>query len=81
MRNINDRDKALRIIGNNIRLIRTRLNLSQEELAFKSGLHRTYIGAVERGEKNITILNLIKIANALEVRVQDLLDLDKEEDK
>lgn len=81
MRNINDRDKALRIIGNNIRLIRTRLNLSQENLAFKSGLHRTYIGAVERGEKNITILNLIKIANALEVRVQDLLDLDKEEDK
>lgn len=81
MRNINDRDKALRIIGNNIRLIRTWLNLSQEELAFKSGLHRTYIGAVERGEKNITILNLIKIANALEVRVQDLLDLDKEEDK
>ncbi|MGX1981377.1 DNA-binding XRE family transcriptional regulator [Thermolongibacillus altinsuensis] len=81
MRNINDRDKVLKIIGNNIRSIRTCLNLSQEELAFKSGLHRTYIGAVERGEKNITILNLIKIANALEVRVQDLLDLDKEEDK
>ncbi|ACJ34596.1 helix-turn-helix domain-containing protein [Anoxybacillus flavithermus] len=81
MRNINDRDKVLKIIGNNIRSIRTSLNLSQEELAFESGLHRTYIGAVERGEKNITILNLIKIANALEVRVQDLLDLDKEEDK
>jgi transcriptional regulator with XRE-family HTH domain len=46
---------------------------SQNVLAEKSGLHRTYIGVVERGEKNITIFNCSKIADALQVKLSDLI--------
>ena len=47
--------------------------MSQESLGEKAGLHRTYIGMIERAEKNITLLNVEKIAQALDVRIQDLL--------
>jgi len=46
-------------------------NLSQEDLADKAGLHRTYIGMIERAEKNITLINVEKIANALEISIKD----------
>lgn len=49
-------------IGNNIRKFRLSANWSQEELADKAGLHRTYVGAVERGERNIGIQNVVAIA-------------------
>lgn len=62
----------LRIIGDNIRKYRNIKGWSQEDLALECDLHRTYIGAVERGEKNITILNLLKIKNKLEVRLDEL---------
>lgn len=68
-------------IGNNIKKIRKKENLSQEELAFRSGLHRTYIGSVERGERNITILNLIKIAKSLNTDPTLFLDFDTKENK
>lgn len=55
-----------------MRLIRTQKNISQELLAEKSGLHRTYIGSVERGERNITLKNAEKIAMALEISLTDL---------
>ena len=48
-------------------------NLSQEELANKAGLHRTYIGMIERAEKNITLININKIAKALGVEIKDLI--------
>ncbi len=60
--------------GQRVRLLRKRGNLSQEQLAFKSGLDRTYIGGVERGERNISIINIEKIARALDVPSKDLLD-------
>ena len=55
------------LVGKNIRKYRKKIGLSQEELAEKSGLHRTYIGGVERGERNITLDSLQNIADALEV--------------
>lgn len=70
----NKNEKEILItIGNNIRKYRKVKGWSQEQLAFECGLHRTYIGAVKRGEKNITILNLIKVQERLGVRIQELL--------
>lgn len=60
--------------GNRVRSLRKEKRLSQEELAFKANLHRTYIGMIERAEKNITLNNIQKIANALEIRLTDLFD-------
>lgn len=61
-------------IGNRIRDFRIEANLSQEKLAFESELDRTYIGSVERGERNISIINLRKIAKALKYKPADLLN-------
>ena len=63
----------LKIIGINIRHYRNALNISQEKLAENAGLHRTYIGAVERGEKNISANNIAKIAKELGVKPYILL--------
>jgi transcriptional regulator with XRE-family HTH domain len=60
-------------VGFKIREVRTERGLSQEELAALADLHRAYIGQVERGEKNIGIVNLEKIAKALGVNARDLL--------
>lgn len=61
-------------LGAHIRKLRTNLNISQEKLAFSCNLDRTYIGSVERGERNISILNLKKVAVALNVSLSKLLD-------
>ena len=53
--------------------IRKEKKLSQEELAHRAELHRTYIGMIERAEKNITLINIQKIANALEISIYNLL--------
>ena len=58
--------------GERVREIRKKRELSQEELAHKADLHRTYIGMIERAEKNITLINIEKIANALEVNIKEL---------
>lgn len=58
--------------GENVRKIRLEKGLSQEQLASFAELHRTYIGMIERAEKNITINNIEKIANALNVEVKML---------
>jgi transcriptional regulator with XRE-family HTH domain len=60
-------------VGLNIRKIREAKDLSQEKLATLADLHRTYIGQIERGEKNIGLKNLEKIAKALKVNIKDLL--------
>lgn len=65
--------KILNTFGENVRKFRRTLNISQEELAHKADLHRTYIGMIERAEKNITLVNMEKIANALEVKIEDLI--------
>lgn len=61
-------------IGLNIRIIREQRGLSQEGLAAIAGLHRAYIGQIERGEKNIGLQNLEKIANALNVDIRALVN-------
>jgi transcriptional regulator with XRE-family HTH domain len=62
--------------GGRIREQRKALGLSQEELAELAGVHRTYVGMVERGEKNITLLNIAKFAKALRKSIHDLLNLE-----
>lgn len=68
------KNKFTKIIGQNIRLNRQTKCISQEKLADITELHRTYIGSVERGERNISIINLVKIAFALEVKPAKLLE-------
>lgn len=63
---------ALKKIGQRIRDLRKQKGLSQEQLAEKAGFHFSYIGGVERAEKNITLVNLLKIADALDVQIMDL---------
>lgn len=66
--------EILKKFGDRVREIRKQKDISQEELAHRADLHRTYIGMIERAEKNITLLNIEKIANALEVSIKDLFD-------
>lgn len=67
-----NKEKILIDFGNRVREIRKEKSLSQEELSFKANLHRTYIGMIERAEKNITLVNIEKIAQALEVDIKQL---------
>ena len=69
---MNTKKEILIKFGETVRNIRKEKGLSQEQLAFKADLHRTYIGMIERAEKNITLLNIEKIANALTVSINDL---------
>lgn len=63
----------LDIVAKNIKTLRLDKDLSQEELADKASLHRTYISLLERKKKNVSIKILEKIANALEVEISDLI--------
>jgi len=64
-----------RDFGLAVRELRTLQHLSQEELAAEAGLHRTYVGSVERGERNISLDNIWKLAEALRVKPSDLFEL------
>jgi transcriptional regulator with XRE-family HTH domain len=66
------RSKILQMFGERLREIRTERNLSQERLAELAGLDRNYIGQIERAERNVALVNIIRIAKALEVEPQDL---------
>ncbi len=70
--NLNDRT-FLKHIGTRLRDLRVARNLTQAQLADQCGLHRTFIGSVERGERNVSILNLRLIARDLRVALADLL--------
>ena len=59
--------------GEKLRKIRLDLGYSQEELSFKTGLHRTYISSVERGKRNISLANTKKLADALDLKMKDLV--------
>jgi transcriptional regulator with XRE-family HTH domain len=60
--------------GRNLRRLREERGFSQESLAGHAGLHRTYVGAIERGERNVSLLNIVKLARALNVDVRELFE-------
>jgi transcriptional regulator with XRE-family HTH domain len=62
-----------RLLGQNVRLFRSRLGISQEELAFRSGLHRTYVSGVERGVRNPTVMIVGRLVKALDVDPEILI--------
>ncbi len=67
-------NQLAKVIGQRIRNYRTQQNLSQEELAELSGCHTTYIGQIERGEKNATMESIDKITTALHVSISQLFE-------
>lgn len=67
-------NKSREKLGSNIRQLRMQQGLSQEKLAERADLHRTYIGAIERGERNVSLDNIIAIAHALGVSASQLLE-------
>jgi transcriptional regulator with XRE-family HTH domain len=71
------KSKVLVDFGEKVRELRLSVGISQEELASRANLHRTYIGMIERAEKNLTLENIEKIANALNLRISDLFGAKK----
>jgi transcriptional regulator with XRE-family HTH domain len=68
-----DKDKKLVRLGAAIRAKRKELGVSQEELAISSGVERSNMGKIERGENNLSVLNLVRIAEALNGNAADIL--------
>ena len=62
------------LFGNSVRTLRIERGLSQEELAERAGLHRNYVGGVERGERNIALENIVKLAKALAITTKELFN-------
>ena len=62
--------------GKRIRQLRETQGLSQEELAYRAGVHRTYLGGIERGERNPSLKNIAAIARALDIKLPDLLNIE-----
>jgi len=69
-------DDFLHWVGARVRRLRRQKNLSQEELAQIAGIDRTYLGGVERGERNLGLLNVKRLADALGAHVKNLFDDD-----
>lgn len=70
----NTKKKARIILSNNVKNFREKMGFTQEELAYRSGLHRTYISSVERTERNISIDAMEKIAEAFNIPLNKLLE-------
>jgi transcriptional regulator with XRE-family HTH domain len=71
----------LKEFGLRIRELRLESNLSQEKLSFKTGFHRTYIGMIERGERNISLTNIAVFSKAFKMDLSDLLDFKNQNPK
>ena len=67
------RSQAHAALGRAIRDLRNRRHISQEDLAHRAGMHRTYLGGIERGERNPSYTNLLKVADALDVDAWQLI--------
>lgn len=60
-----DHDDLLSLFGSTVRERRTKLGWSQQRLAEESGMHFTYVGSIERGERNVSLVNIVRLAQAL----------------
>lgn len=69
-----EKDESLIKLGINIRNLRQKLNMSQEALALEAELDRTYMGGVERGERNVSVKNIIKIARTLKCTPSEIVE-------
>lgn len=67
------KSKILKQFGDNVKRLRKANGWSQEDLANRTKLHRTYIGSIERSERNVSLINIERIANALGVKIKALL--------
>lgn len=71
--NEKDREEIRLSFGQLLRAKRVKFGISQEELAFRSGLHRTYVGSVERGERNLSLENIFVFAKTLQCHPRELI--------
>ena len=71
------KNNILERFGRTVKHLRIESNLSQEELGRKAGIHRTYVGMIERAEKNLTLSNVEKLAKGLDVSIVDLFKTGK----
>jgi transcriptional regulator with XRE-family HTH domain len=69
-----EKQQQLALFGDSLRKLRASVGLSQEELAERAGIDRSYLGAIERGEHNVALLNIIKIAYGLGLPPHQLLE-------
>jgi len=74
------RSQAHAALGRAVRTFREDLGISQEELADRSGMHRTYVGGIERGERNVSYANMLRLAGALGVPASRLLSRAEDEE-
>ena len=72
-----EKEPILLAFGQRVQELRKKRNLSQEQLADMAGVHRTYIGMVERAERSITLCNVFKIAKGLNVTLKELFDYEQ----
>jgi len=68
---VDHKKKFNQLLGMEIKKLRQAQGLSQEELGYKAGINRTYIGAIERGEKSISVYKLFQILNALQIKPEE----------
>ena len=66
-------NRILKRFGDNVKRLRKKKAWSQEELGRRSKLHRTYIGSIERNERNVSLINIERIAKALDTRIEALI--------
>ena len=78
---LNDMYQIAREFGHRIRKLREAKGLSQEELAFRAHVHRTYLGGIERGERNPSLKNITAIARALEINLSELFLIEEAKPK
>lgn len=71
-------ETILKSFGNHFKKIRLSQKISQEELALKADLDRTYISGIERGLRNVSLINIVKLANALNISITEIVDFNGE---